>query len=1034
MFRFATLCLLAVLCAAPMSAQSEPVWQIGVPDGSCREFAGAGNYTGWQSFWPSGPIRIEGRANPTRVWPWIQPGPSDGWAGERTHPLSIVFNLATPEPSYLLRLAFVAAQAPSGVQYKVDLNGRSGQFFLKPGPGDRVLQQLRVQDPTVLEIPLPGRLMKKGENRLTLTAVGGSWVIFDCLSLSATDVTATPRLGDISARQTGLMLKRNGKLKELVDVEVANAGAMDPSVALQVGQTTVRGRGEGLGTGSVVLRLAIPAVEKPTRARIVAQAQGQTRGLALTLKPVRRWRIYIAPESHLDIGYTTHQSEIVKIHSRNLDQAIELCGKYPTFKWNLEGAWQLQNYLSTRKPAQIQRLMKLVKAGRINVEASHSNLLTGLLSDEELFRAFYWSAELSRKYGFPVRSATLTDVPSHIWGLPTVLANCGIRYLSMGINQDRAPILDYGHLNQRSPIWWEGPDGSRVLAMFHAGYAQGSRFNGSPDVMANQVASLIRDYDGRKDYPYDAIHMHGAVSDNQGLNPELGKAIDAWNRTYEYPKVMLTGNWEFFQYIEKKYGPQIPVVRGCGSSYWEDGAGSSAQETAENRVAHEKGVTAESLLACRMLAGERKANPTRRLWDFWNNTLLYDEHTWGAYNSISQPDVPFVRDQWTVKRSFADKAGLLAGDLLQQAVKGLPIPTQARVKPAGSTVLENQFYRVVLSRDTGTIASIYDKQFKRDLVDREAKWRMGQLVYAQGSNNRAIHPDLSQPVPPFRFTAPKCLSVTAKPDSLVAELDHPLFHSVKLIVSLPRSEKRVDVRLEFDKRLTYDKEAVYVAFPFQTKKPQITYSVGDAQVRAGKDWLPGACLDWFSIQNWLRVKDADGFGMLWSTPDTPLIQLEGINTGKWLKSLPIRNGHVYSYALNNYWHTNYKAGQDGLFSFRYSLTSGRDLANPTAYRFGQKVANPLFDLVSRYVKVSAPNVALQSVKMADDGDGYVVRLRELDGKRTKAKVSFIRLAKPIKQAWVCNGVEKRLRALPARGAALEAEVPANGITTLRFRG
>ena len=41
-------------------------------------------------------------------------------------------------------------------------------------------------------------------------------------------------------------------------------------------------------------------------------------------------------------------------------------------------------------------------------------------------------------------------------------------------------------------------------------------------------------------------------------------------------------------------------------------------------------------------------------------------------------------------------------------------------------------------------------------------------------------------------------------------------------------------------------------------------------------------------------------------------------------------GTIFSYVMNNYWHTNYVAGQGGDFTFRYVLTSGEEPgARPT---------------------------------------------------------------------------------------------------------
>ena len=44
------------------------------------------------------------------------------------------------------------------------------------------------------------------------------------------------------------------------------------------------------------------------------------------------------------------------------------------------------------------------------------------------------------------------------------------------------------------------------------------------------------------------------------------------------------------------------------------------------------------------------------------------------------------------------------------------------------TALENRFFKVSLNRATGTVSSIYDKQFQREWVDSEASHQLNQLV------------------------------------------------------------------------------------------------------------------------------------------------------------------------------------------------------------------------------------------------------------------------------------------------------------------
>ena len=71
-----------------------------------------------------------------------------------------------------------------------------------------------------------------------------------------------------------------------------------------------------------------------------------------------------------------------------------------------------------------------------------------------------------------------------------------------------------------------------------------------------------------------------------------------------------------------------------------------------------------------------------------------------------------------------------------------------------------------------------------------------------------------------------------------------------------------------------EKEGVYIAFPFVGKQPEIDYAVANAVVRAGRDWLPGACKDWFTVQNWVRVRNSNA-DIAWVSLDAPVDQSPG---------------------------------------------------------------------------------------------------------------------------------------------------------------
>jgi hypothetical protein len=252
--------------------------------------------------------------------------------------------------------------------------------------------------------------------------------------------------------------------------------------------------------------------------------------------------------------------------------------------------------------------------------------------------------------------------------------------------------------------------------------------------------------------------------------------------------------------------------------------------------------------------------------------------------------------------------------------------------------------------------------------------------------------------------------------------------------------KRIDIIDHLTKKLTYDREAVYFAFPFAAQQPAFRFEAPAAIVNPNKDMLPGACLDWFSVQHFVEVEGRDA-AIAWATPDAPLVTFQDINRGKWQERYSAATGHLYAYVMNNYWFTNYLAGQGGDFSFRFAITSRRKADNAASARFGWAAANPMQAAAAAanpggllpagaesLLEIAEPNVLLVGMKRPEAESGLVLRLWEVSGRATTAHLRFPWL--PLRKACAANLVEEIQGPLKVRQSAVAVPVRGAGLATV----
>jgi alpha-mannosidase len=372
---------------------------------------------------------------------------------------------------------------------------------------------------------------------------------------------------------------------------------------------------------------------------------------------------------------------------------------------------------------------------------------------------------------------------------------------------------------------------------------------------------------------------------------------------------------------------------------------------------------------------------------------------------------------------------------------------------APSDTIENQFYRLQADASSGAIKSIFDKQLNRELVDPASPYRFNQYVYVQGGGperTQIVYLRKSLPLAQLTVTASsggQIVSLKKTPFGQILTVESKDVHTpeIRSEILLYDDEKKIEFVNHITKDEVRNKEAVYFAFPVAAPQPSFQYEIQNGWVDPSKDMLKGAGLEWFSVGHWVKASAGD---LAIIPVDASLVTLGDINRGTWPEEFKPKSSTIFSYAMNNYWHTNYRAAQGGELTFRYVMTSGASLAPAGLSRLGRAVMTPLEvdqvidqDKVGNpprpldpaplsFLQVDAAGVTVESWKAADDGDGTILRLLEIAGTEGKATLHFPLLH--LQKAWRCTAVEDNLDEIPVQAQSLKISLKPHEIATLRI--
>ncbi len=799
---------------------------------------------------------------------------------------------------------------------------------------------------------------------------------------------------------------------------------------------------------------------------------------------LKKWTVYLVQHVHTDIGYTRPQTEILPEHLRYIDYVLDFCDltdDYPDdskFRWTCEITWAVREYLKRRPEAQINRLKKRVDEGRVELAGMFLNMAE-IATESSLSTSLQPIREIQDRLGGVVKTTMQNDVNGAAWCLPDYFEDIGIKYLTMGINQTRS-LLPF---DMPTPFWWESPSGKRTLAFRADHYHTGNFWKiheGNIDVFKEGLLNYLSRLE-ELDYPFDRVSVQysGYHTDNSPPAMIECDLVREWNETYAWPKLRMATAQEFLQYIEKNHADDLSVHRQAWPDWWTDGFGSAARETAASRQTHSAMLANTGILAMASALGTPIQSDTmQRSAEIQENLLFYDEHTYGAAESISDPMSINSMVQWGQKGSYAWEAVKQAYMLHEEAMgliqsyipradvptiavfntlnwsrsgkievfidheilprdrdfrivdcaSGDSIPAQAlRSRTEGTywalwvkdipacgykvlrvevsdgaiatpqpetelkTILENTYYKIEIDPQTAIVISLIDKGTQKELVDIDCEWKLGQVIHEKIKKERALSRG--------GFERTPLTNIKITPGS-----NGPLWQSVQFSGDLINTEgvrgeirlynvsKEIELVYYLRKLPVREAEAVYTSFPWSPEQGHIAYEAQGGIAVPGRDQLPGSASDWQTVQSFISIRDGDS-QIIWGSDAIPLVQLGDFNLGKWMEVTEVEKPHIFSWILNNYWFTNFRATQEGELNWSYYITTANDAANGTATHFGWGHRVPLVSRVfpagvtsskqpqwaGSVLPLDSVNVLLAESRPSYYEDAVILHLREMNG-------------------------------------------------------
>ena len=122
--------------------------------------------------------------------------------------------------------------------------------------------------------------------------------------------------------------------------------------------------------------------------------------------------------------------------------------------------------------------------------------------------------------------------------------------------------------------------------------------------------------------------------------------------------------------------------------------------------------------------------------------------------------------------------------------------------------------------------------------------------------------------------------------------------------------------------------------------------------------------------------------------EVPLWHFSDFNMGKFERYPKPGKPWLYSWVMNNYWFTNFRAFQEGAFNWTYQITTSKDTTISAATKFAWGVRNPLPTRTFPAVKNELTQPMTKTLQISGDENAMLINSRPLFSGKGKILLHF----------------------------------------------